>query len=167
MERDIAYRYTIPVHVYHSKYTNVLYRNYFAGLIIHCRKYFAVLNIRCTKIFAKFIFVPLTDYESILTTKISVFTVLLILLLLANYGWFSSRKPRLKTHLYFSLSLPTMVQLYKKISNGCFLECNRKNRFLLLAEAISQSKHPANEPNNAALILHKQKRVQLCLLPSC
>ena len=60
---------------YHSKRTNTLYCDYFAGSFIHCRKYFAVLIIRCTKTFAKFIFIALNDYESILTTKISRFTV--------------------------------------------------------------------------------------------
>ena len=49
---------------------------YFAGLFIHCRKYFAGLIISCTKYFAIFIFVALSDYENILTTKISIFTVL-------------------------------------------------------------------------------------------
>ena len=54
---------------YHSKCTNILYRNYFAGLIIHCIKYFAVLIICCTKFFAKFIFVALNNYENILTMQ--------------------------------------------------------------------------------------------------
>ena len=60
---------------YHSKCTNILYRNYFAGLIIRCRKYFAVLIIRCTKILAKFIFIALNDCENILAMKISRFMV--------------------------------------------------------------------------------------------
>ena len=62
---------------YHSKCTNISYRNYFTGSFIHCRNYFAVLIIRCKTIFAKFIFVALDDYENILTTKISRFTVCL------------------------------------------------------------------------------------------
>ena len=61
---------------YHSKRTNISYRNYFADSF-HCRKYFAVLiYIRCTKIFAKLIFVALNDYENILPPKISRFTVI-------------------------------------------------------------------------------------------
>ena len=46
---------------YHSKCTNISYRNYFAGLIICCKKYFAVLINHCTKIFAKFIFIALNN----------------------------------------------------------------------------------------------------------
>ena len=55
--------------------TNISHRNYFASSFIHCRKYFAVSIICCTKIFAKFIFVALNNYENILITKISRFTV--------------------------------------------------------------------------------------------
>ena len=60
---------------YHSKRTNISYRNYFAVSFIHCRKFFAVLIICCTKMFAKFIFVALNTYENLLTMKISRFTV--------------------------------------------------------------------------------------------
>ena len=71
LPRDLTSVFAVPsTGRYYS-----LYINYFAGLFIRCRKYFASLIIRCTKYFAKFIFVALNDYENILTTKISRFTV--------------------------------------------------------------------------------------------
>ena len=71
----LIYEQELTTLQYHSKCTTISYCSYFAGLIIRCKKYFAVLFICCTKIFVKFIFVALNDYENILTTKISIFTV--------------------------------------------------------------------------------------------
>ena len=61
-------------------HSNISYRNYYAGLFIRRRKYFACLIICFRKYFAILIFVALSDYENISTTKISRFTVYILLL---------------------------------------------------------------------------------------
>ena len=86
---------------YHSKCTNISYRNYFAGLIIRCKKYFAVLIIRCTKIFAKFFFIIVNDYENILIMKISRLTAHSIYMNhCPNFLWFWDNFCTVQVHVH-------------------------------------------------------------------
>ena len=47
-------------------------------------KLFIQSILRCTKYFAIFTFVALSDYKNILTTKISRFTVVILVVMVAN-----------------------------------------------------------------------------------
>ena len=52
----LIYERELAMLQYHSKCTNISYRNCFAGLIICCRKYFAVFNYSLCEKFCEIYF---------------------------------------------------------------------------------------------------------------